>query len=549
MRKRITSVIITALLLKIGIYAQNERQIPPEKPKIIIGIVVDQMRYDYIYRYWDKLGDDGFKKLIDEGTFCKNAQFNYLFAQSAVGYATISTGAMPASHGVVSDHWYERLRGSKVYATEDEKVNAIGGSYEMGQHSPRNLLASTVADEIKINQNLKAKVFGVGLKDHAPILSTGHTADAAYWFDPVTGSWMTSSYYMDSLPAWVEEFNEKEIPDLYLEKQWNTLLSIDEYTESLADTTRFENGFGDRYSFPYDLEELSRINRREKDYRVLASTPFGNTYTKDFAISLIVNEGLGKDGIVDFLAINFSSTEEIGLKFGPNSVEIEDTYLRLDQDLAHLLTFIEEEIGKKNVLIYLTSNHGVSLNPGYLEELRVPGGFFNLKGAITLLNSYLRVAYGGGEWIESFSDQQIFLNRQLIEDSQISLEDIQDRVSRFMVQYSGIANTITSTTLDKTSFTDGPFSKFQNGYNQKRSGDVLINYEPGWVIRNGNATGHNTSYRYDSHVPLIWYGWKIKRQTISSPIDMTSIAPTIAFLLNISYPSGCSGQAIEQIIE
>jgi hypothetical protein len=360
---------------------------------------------------------------------------------------------------------------------------------------------------------------------------------------------MTSSYYMDSLPEWVVEFNEKNIPDLYLDKEWVTLLDLEMYSESLSDTTQFENGFGERYSFPYDLKELSRKNRREKDYRVLASTPFGNTFTKDFAIGLIVNEELGKDDVVDFLTLNFSSTEEIGLKFGPNSVEIQDTYLRLDKDIAHFLEFLEGEIGKRNVLIYLTSNHGVSLNPEYLNELRVPGGFFNLKGAMTLLNSYLRITHGDGDWVDSYTDQQVFLNRRLIEDSQIQLEDIQDRVARFMVQYAGVANAVTSTTLDKTNFTEGTLKKIQNGYNQKRSGDVLINFEPGWVIKNGNATGHNTAYRYDSHVPLIWYGWRIKRQTITKPVDMTAIAPTIAFLLNISYPSGCSGEAIQEIIE
>jgi hypothetical protein len=547
--RRYSLLFLFLLFLPLSLVCQESRIIPPEKPKLVIGIVIDQMRYDYIFRYWSKFGDNGFHRLLNEGTFCKNAQFNYLFTQSSVGYATIATGAMPSSHGIISEEWYQRLKKEKIQCIADDAVKAVGGSYEQGAYSPRNLLASTIADEIKLNSALRSKVFGVSMKAEAAILLSGHTADAAYWYDPKTGTWMTSTYYLDSLPAWVNDFNLKNLQDIYLDKEWNTLLPLEEYTESLPDESGYETGLGNRKTFPYDLASISKVKKKERDYSILASTPFGNTFTKDFAIQLIVNEALGKDEYTDYLALNFSSTEKIGLNFGPGSVEIEDTYLRLDQELGHFLEFIDKEIGKKNVLIFLTSNHGVSLNPGYLENLGIPGGFFNLKGSMSLLASYLNAVYGNGEWIDGYTDQQIFLNRELIEDSRLSLEEFQNRVARFMVQFTGVANAITSSTLETTNFTEGIFFKIQNGFNQKRSGDIIINFEPGWVIKNGNATGNNSSYRYDSHVPLIWYGWRIRRVTILTPVDMTSVAPTIAFMLNISFPSGASGQPIQDIVE
>ncbi len=548
MIRRVLTACIFCLLFFPPAFSQSALQVPPEQPRLVVEIVIDQMRFDYIYRYWDRFGKGGFRKLIDEGTFCKNAEFQYLNASSSTGFATISTGAYPAEHGIVADEWYRRLQHEKVYSTEDRGVQAVGGSYEEGMHSPVNLISSTLADEIKIHFNMRSKVFGVGMEEDAAILPAGHTADAAYWYDRKTGTWMTSSYYTDSLPDWVTAFNEKKFPELYLAREWKTLYSPDTYTESLPDSSEFETGFKGRSVFPYDLDQISRVSRRERDYSLLTRVPFGNTYTKDFAISLILSEKLGQDAVTDFLAVSFNPPAEIGKIFGPNSVEMEDTYLRLDQELEHFLNFLDQQVGKKNVLIFLTSNHGVSINPAYLESLRIPGGFFNMNAAISLLRAYLNVIYGNGTWVETVVDQQIFLNRELIEDSKVSLPEIQARVARFMVQVSGVASAITATTLETTNFTDGIYQKIQNGYNQKRSGDVIFNLEPGWVIRNGDVTGHSSAYRYDAHVPLIWYGWKIPRLVLTEPVDMTAVAPTIAFMMNISYPSGASGQPIQGLI-
>lgn len=530
-------------------FSQDNSRIPPEKPKLIIGIVIDQMRYDYIYRYWDKFEEGGFRRLINEGTYCKNANLNYLFTQSAPGYATIATGANPAGHGIVSSYWYLRLKDEMMYCAFDPDVIPTGGSYEAGQNSPKNLLPTTLGDELRLSNNFKSKVFGIGLKDYTAIFSAGHAANAAFWYDDKTGTWMTSTFYLDSLPDWLEHFNEKQLPDLYLDRVWNTLLPVEEYTESLHDTSNYELGFNGQTYFPYDLSKISRIDRKRKDYSILRFTPFGNTFAKDLALATIIEEQLGVDEYPDLLTLAFSATESIGLRFGPNSVEMEDAFIRLDRDIAHLLQFIDKNIGKKNVLIYLTSNHGVSIVPKYLKDKKIPAGYFNRNQAIPLLRSYLNLIYDKGHWVKSYIQQQIFLNQILIEDSRISLEEIQTRIAQFMIQFTGVANAMTASTLQTNNFTHGIFQKMQNGFNQKRSGDIILSLEPGWIEKDGNITNHNSAYTYDTHVPLIWFGWRINRSSISRPVDLIDIAPTITNFLNISAPNACSGKPILELIE
>jgi len=529
-------------------FSQSNTQIPPEKPKLVIQIIVAQMRYDYLSRYWDKFEEGGFKRIIDEGTFCKNANFPYLFTQSAPGQATIATGTTPDHHAIVSDQWYIRLKDEMVGCTKDVEVEPVGGSFENGQHSPSFMLSTTVGDELRLSNNFHSKVFSVALREQSAILAGGHACNGAFWYDGNTGTWMTSSFYMDSLPAWLNEFNNKQLPDIYLNRDWNTLLPLEEYTESTNDTTGFEKGIEGRSVFPYDLELLSRIDRYTKNYEVLLTTPFGNTFTKDLALATIMEEELGQDDYPDLLSVAFSSTDYLGLQFGPGSVEMEDTYLRLDQDLAHFLHSIDEYIGKKNVLIVLTADHGVARIPQYLKESKIPSGYFNFNQAMSLLKSYLNVFYGNGDWVSAYFQQQIFLNHTLLEDSNIDLEEMQTRIARFMIQFTGVANSITAATLQTTHFTNGIFHKIQNSYHQKRSGDVILNLEPGWVEEDDNSTGHNSAYPYDTHVPLIWYGWKISRASLLRPVSMTDIAPTLSYFLDISWPTASTGEIIMELI-
>ena len=405
-------------------------------------------------------------------------------------------------------------------------------------------MSTTYSDELRLSDNFKSKVFSVSLTPQGSVFSGGHTANAAYWFDAFSGNWITSSYYMDSLPVWVNDFNAKKLPDIYMEKEWNTLLPINQYTESLPDNNKYEKGINGKIIFPYDLISLSKSTRKEKNYGILKSMPYGNDLVKDFALSLIVNDSLGKDDYPDVITIGFDATEAIGRQYGPNSVEMEDAFLRLDQELAHLLTFIDEQVGKENALVFLTAEHGLAEIPDYLTDKKIPAGYFNYMGAMSLLGSYLNVVYGNGEWIKSYHTQQIYLNHNLIEDAKIPLAEIQTKVAQFMLQFSGVANTVTATTLQTANFTNGIFANIQNGFNQKRSGDVIVNLKSGWVEKDEDATGSTSGYSYDTRVPLIWYGWKIGRGTILEPTDLIDIAPTICTFLEIAYPNACKGNPI-----
>jgi hypothetical protein len=550
MKKSNISTLLASICLMPAIvtYSQEYKNIPPEKPKLIVGIVIDQMRYDFIYRFWNKYGDGGFKKMVREGTLCKNASFNYLINETAVGYATISSGTLPSDHGIIANNWYMSLQDKVINCVEDARYKTVGGSAEAGRCSPSKMLVSTIGDELKLSNGLRSKVIGIALDNDAAILSAGHSADYAFWYDTGTGNWVTSNFYADSLPTWVNDFNKKEIARLYLQWVWEPVLPLDQYTESLPDLNMYEKGFNGKCVFPYDLRKMSLSRNNQVNYELIKSTPFGNSFTKDLAIAAIAGENLGKDEYTDILTVGFSANEYIARTFSVNSMEIEDAMIRLDKELEHFFTFIDDFVGSDNVLIYLTSDHGISYTSDFLNDQRIPSGEFNPNLALTLLGSYLRIIYGEGDWVKYYWSQNIYLNHELIEDARIPLDEFENRVAMFLLQFEGISNAITSYTLQTTSFQDGIFRKIQNGFNQKRSGDIIINLAPGWTEKNNNSTVYSSSSPGDAHVPLLWYGWKIGRTTITHPVSMTDIAPTLAFFLNISWPNASTGEPIIEII-
>jgi predicted AlkP superfamily pyrophosphatase or phosphodiesterase len=547
--KNIILIVILLFTFELFTFSQGSARIPSDKPRLILHIQISQFRYDYIPRYWDKLSENGFKRMINRGTYCENTSYNYLFSDVGVGSATIATGTNPSQHGIVAQSWYNNLQDEIVDCVYDEKSKTVGGDYESGRYSPINLMTTTYADEIKLSDNFKSKVIGISLNPAPAILSTGTTADGVYWFDSKTGNFITSTFYADSLPSWVNEFNKKKFAETYLENDWNTLLPISEYSASQLDNNEYEPGMFGQKVFPYVLRELSKRFDRKDKFEVLRYTPFGINLSKDFAISAIINEGLGTDDFTDVLTLSFTETEYIGNLFGPLSVEMEDLVLRLDKELSHLLDFIEKNLGKENVLVILTAEHGVSYLPEYLEDHKIASGYFNPGSSISLLKSYMNNIYGKGDWIKQYHGQQIYLNRTLIEDAKLNLSEVQTNVANLMLQFSGVANTMTASTLQSTNFTHGIFGTMQNGYNQKRSGDVMIRFTTGWAEKTSSGRSFAAPYGHDRRVPLIWYGWKIGRNSIRRPVDLTDIAPTISTLLEISYPNSATGDPILEIIE
>lgn len=517
------------------------------KPKLVVGIVVDQMRADFIYKYRAKYGNGGFKRLMNEGFFFKNSHYNYVPTYTGPGHASIYSGATPAFHGIIANNWFDKARNKKMYCSEDATVHALGGSEKAGQMSPKNMLTTTIGDQLKLSNNNQSKVIGIALKDRGAILPAGHLANAAYWFDSATGNWMSSSYYMAQLPAWVNDFNNKGLAKNYLNQEWQTLLPLADYSESLPDDNLFEGAFKGEAKpiFPHDLPKLAAHN---DNFGLLRTTPFGNTLTREFAIQTIQAENLGKHAVTDMLAISFSATDYVGHQFAPQSIEVEDTYLRLDQDLAQLLKFLDSWLGKEQVLVFLTADHGAVESPSYLESVRIPAGNMKVSEMAGTIEKFLQEKYGENLLLD-YSNQQVFLDHKKIANLKLSVAEVANTLTDFLLTINGVAQTVTKTALENSSFNTGINHYIQLGYNAQRSGDVVVTYAPGWIDADkATGTTHGSSYSYDTHVPLLWYGWKIAQGQSFQTVEITDIATTLALLLDVQAPNGNYGHFLQPLI-
>lgn len=515
------------------------------KPKLIVGIVVDQMRYDYLTRYWNKFGNDGFRKLIREGANCVNTHFNYIPTYTGPGHASIYTGTTPAVHGIISNNWYNRKEARIMYVTEDATVSGVGGG-TAGNMSPKHMMVTTVSDELRLASNFRSKVIGISLKDRGAILPAGHSANAAYWYEGATGNFISSSFYMKSLPEWASAFNAQQLPSKMLKLPWNTLLPIEKYTESTADNVPYEAPFAGETApvFPHNFPVIGPNN-----FELIRKSPFGNTLTKEFALAALKGESLGKDAFTDLLAVSFSSTDYVGHQFGTFAVETEDTYLRLDQDLADFIEAVENWCGKEQVLFFLTSDHGAVPNPVFLNDHRIPAGFFNSDALRDSLEQYLTAVYGPGPYITLIDNDQVFLNNNLIDSRKLDGNEMQNRIAGFLVNYPGIARALTRRQLSSECSASGLEGFMKNGFCPSRSGDVAYLLNPGLIEWSNTGTTHGSAYTYDTHVPLLFYGGGIRKGVIEQKIHITDIAPTICLMMGIQPPSGCTGEVIEGLIE
>lgn len=530
---------ILSLFVFQGLFSQS-KQAPATTPKIVVGIVVDQMRYDFIYRYWNKFGNDGFKRLVNEGFFCKNTNYNYVPTYTGPGHASIYTGTTPSVHGIIGNNWHDENQGKKIYCTDDADVQGIGCDPAKGKMSPELMFTTTIGDQLRLSSNMNSKVISISIKDRGAIFPGGHTGQA-FWYDSGTGNFVTSTHYTQQLPKWVDEFNKKEYVKKYLSQPWNTLLPIDQYDESLPDDNKYEGLLGSETKpvFPHNLPEIMK----HKGMDLIRYTPFGNTLTKDLAIEAVKQENLGKGKFPDMLCVSFSPTDYVGHHFGPNSVEVEDTYLRLDKDIADLLKFLDTHIGKSNLLLFLTADHAAVEVPEYLKDNKIPSGYFNAGHAIGSLKYFYANTYGDS-LVVNYINQQVYLNNKKIEEKKLSKEEILNKGEEYLMRLEGVAGTITSSTLKVNNFSNGINHYIQAGFYPKRSGDIIINLEPGVVDYGKTGTTHGSPYSYDTHVPLIFYGGQIKPGSSTAPVDITDIAPTISSLLNISFPNGCTGKPI-----
>jgi predicted AlkP superfamily pyrophosphatase or phosphodiesterase len=535
----------------------NQRVIAQiERPKLIVGIVVDQMRVDYLYRYYEKFGEGGFKRLLKQGFHCRNAHYNYVPTETGPGHASIYTGTTPAMHGIVANNWYENYK--PMYCAADSTVQTLGSKTGSGQMSPRNMFATTISDQLKLATNQKSKVIGISLKDRGAIFPAGHSANAAYWYDQTSGKFISSNYYFNSLPAWVEKFNEKKLADKYLKETWNTLLPIDKYTESSADDNAYEQLLPGKTKpiFPYNLKEMSDLmtkgQMKRSPYELIPLTPYGNTIVKEMALAALVEEKLGQGNVPDLLAISFSSTDIIGHSFGINSIEVEDTYLRLDKNLEELFEMLDRSVGEDNYLVFLSADHAGANNPKYSQDQKLPGGFVNIRGCAQSLETYLNTLYGQDFWVSHTDSKEIYLNRKLLIQKKVDIEEMQKDIINYLRGCEGIFDAYAASDLEEEDYSQGIKEMVQNGYYHQRSPDVTIIYKPGYLENywNKGGTSHGSPYNYDTQVPILWYGWKIpKGKSTIRRVQITDIAPTLAMLLNIQIPSSSNGEVIKELFE
>ncbi|MCE1163813.1 MAG: alkaline phosphatase family protein [Bacteroidetes bacterium] len=532
-----------ASLFFFGSLHSNEQK----SPKLVIGIVIDQMAYDYIPRYWNKYSENGFKKLVNEGFFCKNANYMHFPTYTAVGHTCIYTGSVPSINGICANDWVDSGKTFYRYCADDTNYHAVGCDSKEDRMAPTSLLVNTITDELRISSGMNSKVIGIALKDRGGIFPAGHKANASYWYEAKSKNWITSSYYMNSLPEWVNNFNKKDLPDKYLNTVWNTLLPINEYTESLPDDNNFEEKFkGEkRPVFPHDIPAL-----KEKNPNILRYSPFGNTLTREFAEETIKSEKLGMNGYTDFLCVSFSSTDYVGHKFGPNSIEAEDTYLRMDLELADLLKYAEETLGRENVLVFLTADHGICSNPEYLKTQGVDAGTFYHKVVLDSVNAFLFREYGKDSLAMYFLNQQVFLNRGRVVSSGLPLDGVINKTADYIKQNVPGAEDVFTAAQIKYGMTQSEYgSFFLNGFYESRCGDVFVNFRKFWIEDRTKGAEHGSPYEYDTHVPLIWYGWKIKKGELNTPVKMVDVTPTLAALLGINPPEGCIGKPIKEITD
>ncbi|MFC6100149.1 alkaline phosphatase PafA [Olivibacter domesticus] len=538
---RLHVTIVSLLLILQTAYSQESK--PLNRPKLVVGLMIDQMRWDYLYRYYDRYQEGGFKRLLNEGFSNENTYIDHLPTVTAIGHSCVYTGSVPSITGITGNEFIVRETGKNMYCAEDSTVQGVGTSGKGGQMSPKNLQASTITDELKLATNFRSKVIGIAFKDRSSIMPAGHFADAAYWFDS-QANWITSSYYMQDLPKWVKKFNDEKRAVNYLKDGWNTLYPADSYVQSSPDDNPYEGPMKGttRPILPVNAETLENNGAR-----IIYSTPFGNAFALDFAKEAINQEQLGHNpaNVPDFLAISLSSTDAIGHQYGVNALEVEDMYLRLDQDIAKFLQFLDEKVGHGEYTLFLTADHGASHNNPFYIDHKGSGGYVSDEVSKNL-NKQILTKFGTDQVIQSLENDQVHLNHALIAQKGLNEETIRSFVVDYLRQVPGIAFAVDMDKVGSSSVPQPIRERIINSYNYKRSGVIQIIFDPQWKNGSPNqtGTGHSAWNPYDAHIPLLWMGWGIPAGSSNKVVSMCDIAPTLAAMLHIQEPNGNVGKPI-----
>ena len=537
-------IIVLAITLNISLAsAQNTSN----APKLVVGIVVDQMKNEYLHRFADHYRQDGLLRLMNDGFYAANHQYSYMPTTTAPGHASIYTGTTPAVHGIAANDWYNPHTKEFFYCVGDNSVKTVGAQTASGQKSPINLKTTTITDELKLFWNFRSKVIGISIKDRGAILPAGHLADAAYWYS--RGEFITSSFYMEQLPKWVVDFNNNGLIASYINKGWDPLLPLSDYKASGQDNSAYERKFAEEEepTLPKDLKKLAPFNGNEN---IIKLTPFGNTLLLDLARTALVEEGLGQDDITDFLAISYSSTDEIGHEYGTRAVEIEDTYLRLDADIAKLLKTLDNQIGKGNYVVFLTGDHGGAEVPQFSVDMNLPGGYIDTdlykKGIENVLLSFHP---SGMELIETIEGNELYFDKAKVDSAGLSISVLAEAVANKFTTFPGIYAAYPTAEVLRSHSSEFPIVNLRRGIYPLVASDVIWVVNSGWLDYGKVGTSHGTSWKYDTHVPFLMYGKGVKKGKVYRETNARDIAPTLSLLLQIPFPSGTTGQPIIEAIE
>lgn len=552
MKLKVTFLLIAVSGLGLGGFAQkNSRSTLTEptiaRPKLVIGIVVDQMRWDYLYRFFPYFQTNGgFRRLIEGGMNCDNTMIPYLPTVTACGHTCIYTGSVPAIHGIAANSWFDEQEHKNVYCTDDDSVHTVGSNTEeVGKMSPRRLWTTTIGDELRLSNNFRSKVFAISIKDRASILPGGHSANEAFWYDGKTGKFVTSSYYTEHLPAWVDAFNQRDLPDSFYNLNWKKLLPNAIYKEN---TDQPGNAYSSKPlgkeedKLPYNLSRLVG-----KDYGKISSTPYGNDLLVSLAKDLIRNEKLGKGSETDMLAISFSSPDYIGHAWGPNSEELMDAYLRLDNSIADLLNYLDKYVGKGNYTLFLSADHGGAHMPEFLAKHGIPGGRRTDESLTREINTGLEAKFHKTGIVREIIEGDLYFNNKELEG--LDKEEVKKAVIAISEQDPDILRVVDKENIASATLNSRIKTMVTNGYIPGRTGQMQILLKAGYLFNGPTGSNHGVWYPYDAHIPLIFYGWGIKKGKLNRETHMTDIAATLAALLHIQEPSGCVGEPIEEAIE
>ncbi len=541
-------------------------QAPDAPPRLVLQITVDQLRGDLPFRYYDRFGDGGFRYLIEHGTIYRDAHHAHANTETIVGHATLATGAHPSAHGMIGNLWFDRERGHTTYNIEDSRYRLVSEGADVDVEteidptqraarsegrSPAAIMVTTFSDELAISTAGRAKIFGVSIKDRGAVSMAGH-AGKALWFSKAIGEFVSSTYYHDTYPEWVNEWNARRLPFAYGDTQWNLRHDRSTYLFGDADDRPWETelgGFG--RTFPHDF------GPPDGPYftTLLTTSSAGDALTLDFAKALLVEEELGQDEVPDYLGISFSSTDYVGHLFGPSSLESEENLLHLDGLLADLFAYVDERVGLERTLIVLSADHGGPEAPGYLAELGIPAGYvqpddWDWEPAIAALKERFGV---GEELIAAYEHPYVYLNQTVLADRRLDAAEVERAVAEELVKFPGVALAVSSSALREGSVPEMPLTRaIMNNFSPTRSGDVFVVFEPQWFVNDLDglivASKHGSPWRYDTFVPVMFAGANVPARTVYRRVHTIDVAPTLARHVGTGVPSGAAGAPLVEVL-